>query len=276
MPILDRLVGLETEYAIRFRPREGVEDPPSRFRLYQALMARVKRHVLTAPARHFKEGMFLANGGAIWFEAERPAAGGGLIEGSTPECRGPREVLRYQRAQDQLLSQCARLADVGGHMSLVKNDRDSDGHVYGAQENYEVQLGTSWSLWMWRIGLILLIPLLLFTWLGIGLMIGGILIYLAWPGSSTCHCNCWFLIAASWLWCCSAATWWRARRREARRRSGWRALLLWMTRVVSGPLGHRFAEPVVSDGLSAHTPAVDTVAGQSLRGRRGWDGRRRQ
>ena len=56
----------------------------------------------------------------------RPA-GGGLIEGATPECRGPLQVVRYQRAQDQLLSQCARLAEVDGELSLVKNDRDAHG-----------------------------------------------------------------------------------------------------------------------------------------------------
>jgi len=56
--ILDRLVGLETEYAIRFHPREEGAPSPSRFHLYQALIARLKRHVLTAPARHIKEGLF--------------------------------------------------------------------------------------------------------------------------------------------------------------------------------------------------------------------------
>jgi proteasome accessory factor A len=176
------LVGLETEYAIRFRPRDGAATSPARFQLYQALLARLKRHVLTAPARHFKQGVFLANGGAVWFEAERPAAGGGLIEGSTPECRGPFEVVRFQRAQDQLLSQCARLAEVDGLFSLIKNDRDGRGHVYGAQENYEAILGTSWSLGLWRLGLILLAPLVVLTWLGVGLMIVGILIYLALAG----------------------------------------------------------------------------------------------
>ncbi|MHB8971807.1 MAG: proteasome accessory factor PafA2 family protein [Pirellulaceae bacterium] len=182
MPILDRLVGLETEYAIRFHPRDGAATSPGRFQLYQALVARLKRHVLTAPAKHFKQGVFLANGGAVWFEAERPAAGGGLVEGATPECRGPLEVVRFQRAQDQLLSQCARLADVDGLFSLIKNDRDGQGHVYGAQENYEAILGTSWSLGLWRLGLILLAPLVVLTWLGVGLMIVGILVYLAVAG----------------------------------------------------------------------------------------------
>ncbi len=182
VPILDRLVGLETEYAIRFRPAEGLADPPTRYQLYQALVARLKRHVPTAPARHFKEGLFLANGGAVWFEGERPAAGSGLIEGSTPECRGPLEAVRYQRAMDQLLSQCARMAEVDGLVSLVKNDRDGRGHVYGAQENYEAVLGPAWSLWVWRVGLVLLAPLLLLAWAGVALMIVTCLLYLAVAG----------------------------------------------------------------------------------------------
>lgn len=182
MPILDRLLGLETEYAIRFRPREGLADPPSRFQLYQALVARVKRHVPTAPAKHFKEGVFLANGGALWFEAERSAAGGGLIEGATPECRSPSELVLYQRAQDQLLSQTARLAELPGTLSLIKNDRDSTGQVYGAQENYEACVADGWELHCWRLALVLIFPLLLLTWLGIGLMIISMLLYLAVAG----------------------------------------------------------------------------------------------
>lgn len=31
--------------------------------------------------------------GGAWFETERPAVGGGLVEGSTPECRSPRQLL---------------------------------------------------------------------------------------------------------------------------------------------------------------------------------------
>ncbi|MFO7901773.1 MAG: proteasome accessory factor PafA2 family protein [Planctomycetota bacterium] len=180
MKILDRLMGLETEYAIRFHPREHGGDSPSRFQLYQALIARIRRHVPAVPAKHFKEGVFLANGGAVWFETERPAAGGGLIEGATPECRGPGELLRYQRAQDQLLGQSAGLADLDGKFSLVKNDRDAAGHVYGAQENYEALLHEGWSFW--HVGLVLLLPLLLLTWLGMALMMCGVLIYLILAG----------------------------------------------------------------------------------------------
>jgi len=84
VPILDRLVGLETEYAIRFHPRAGAGEPPTRFHLYQALITCVKQRVLTAPARHFKEGVFLANGGAVWFETDLCQA---ILEGYLAEAR---------------------------------------------------------------------------------------------------------------------------------------------------------------------------------------------
>lgn len=181
MPILDRLIGLETEYALRFQSGAGTPSP-SRFQLYQRLVDCLKGQVLTAPAKHFKEGVFLANGGAVWFEAERPAAGGGLVEGSTPECRGLHTLLCYQRAQDQLLGESARLSHEKCSFTLIKNDRDGHGHVYGAQENYEAVIGRAWSLLAWRAGLVVLLPILLLTWLGIGVMIGAILIYLALAG----------------------------------------------------------------------------------------------
>ncbi len=56
---------------------------PSRHRLFSALVGALRIQIPTVPAKHFKEGVFLATGGAVWFEAERPAAGGGLIEGAS-------------------------------------------------------------------------------------------------------------------------------------------------------------------------------------------------
>ncbi len=177
MPILDRLMGLETEYALRFQPRADGGDRPSRFRQYRAVVDRVEQQVATARALHVKEGVFSANGGAIWFETAFPASGGGLIEGSTPECRTPRQLVHYQRAQDQLLGTAAQRADLDGRLSLIKNDRDARGNVYGAQENYEALLGGPAALFLWRCGLILLLPLWLLTWLGIGILIIGLLLY---------------------------------------------------------------------------------------------------
>ena len=90
--MFQRLLGLETEYAIRSSSQLATSRR-SKFRLYELLVAALHRRVPTVVAKHFKEGVFTAYGGAVWFEAERPAAGGGLIEGATPECRGPREAV---------------------------------------------------------------------------------------------------------------------------------------------------------------------------------------
>ena len=115
--IFGRLVGLETEYAIRFHPSDEAAPVPSRFELFQALLKTLRRHVVAVRARHFKEGVFTANGGAVWFETERMAVGGGLVEGATPECRGPRQVLQYQRSQDDLLSRSAHETPGPGQFS---------------------------------------------------------------------------------------------------------------------------------------------------------------
>ncbi|MEZ6112560.1 MAG: proteasome accessory factor PafA2 family protein [Pirellulaceae bacterium] len=177
--IFERLVGLETEYAIRFRPHSAQGEPPTKLQLYRSLVEALRRRVLLAEAKHFKEGVFNACGGAVWFEAERPAAGGGLIEGATPECRGPRQVLTYQRAQDRLLAESSKAASVPGEFSLIKNDRDAENNVYGAQENYEATLAEGWRLWAWRASLIAMTPLMFATWIGLILLIIGVLMYLA-------------------------------------------------------------------------------------------------
>lgn len=170
--VFQRLLGLETEYAIR-SSSELATSRRSKFRLYESLVAALHRRVPTVPAKHFKEGVFTACGGAVWFEAERPAAGGGLIEGATPECRGPREAITYQRAQDRLLAEAA--ADCG--FQLIKNDRDACDNVYGAQENYEATFASGARLLLWRLGLVCLFPLALLTWLGIGMCVLGTLSY---------------------------------------------------------------------------------------------------
>ena len=180
--VFHRLAGLETEYGIRFVPAEGTAAASSKFQLYQAIVGAVRRRVLTVQAKHFKEGIFTANGGAFWFEAERPAAGGGLVEGATPECRGPRQLLLYQRAQDQLLAEVSSKADIEGTVRLIKNDRDSRDNVYGAQENYEVVLASGWRLASWRCGLALLSPLALLTWLACIAVVLLILVYFASAG----------------------------------------------------------------------------------------------
>ena len=180
--MFERLVGLETEYAIRIPSTDPSTSRPTRFEFYQSLVAALRRKLPVVPARHFKDGVFTATGGAVWFETERPAAGSGLIEGATPECRGPRDVLRYQRAQDRLLSEAASEATETSPFFLVKNDRDAEDNVYGAQENYEATLATGWRLGLWRLGLVALFPLAVLTWMGFLVLVAMMVIYLVVAG----------------------------------------------------------------------------------------------
>ena len=92
----------------------------------------LRHEVPAAEAIHFKEGVFLATGGAVWYESERMMPTHGLIEGSTPECRGPRQLVACQR-QDLLLSEAAAAAAVDGDFTLLKNDQDAEGNFYGCK-----------------------------------------------------------------------------------------------------------------------------------------------
>lgn len=176
--VFDRLAGLETEYAIHFRAQSASRISSSRLRLYQQLVGALRRRLPAAEAIHFKEGVFLANGGAVWYETERMTPEHGLIEGSTPECRGPRQLIICQRAQDRLLQQAAEGAPVAGEFALIKNDRDAQNNIYGAQENYEARLATGWRLAAWRTGLTLLLPLAAVAWLTVPLIVLLLITYL--------------------------------------------------------------------------------------------------
>ncbi|MCE9525966.1 MAG: proteasome accessory factor PafA2 family protein [Planctomycetales bacterium] len=162
-PIFQRLIGLETEYALHV-PGNFNQGGGSRYGLYLQLRDSLKRLIPAVEARHMKEGIFHAGGGAVWFETERPAAGGGLIEGSTAECRGLKQLLAQQRAQDSLLADAAKRAFGREKIRLLKNDRDAQGNIYGAQENFSAEYASSWRLWLWRAALVAMLPLMLVTW----------------------------------------------------------------------------------------------------------------
>ncbi|MEM9188042.1 MAG: proteasome accessory factor PafA2 family protein [Myxococcota bacterium] len=187
--MLDRLIGQETEYAIRLDAGGGttealaaIHERPSNQRVYQAVIAALKTRVSTRPGRGSKlEALFVENGGAFCYEVVPWALDAGLLEGGTPECRGPSQLLLYQRAQEAMLRDAltrakpalhaAGIADVG----LLKNCRDAYGNVYGAQENYEVQIARGGWLRLYRLGLVALAPIsLLFTlvaWIYVALLV---------------------------------------------------------------------------------------------------------
>jgi hypothetical protein len=108
-----------------------------------------------------RQKRFLENGGAIYYESADPSQRTGLIEASTPECRGPGQLLLYQRAQERLLVEAIAGLSLPGRLSLRKNCRDAAGNIYGAQESYSVPVATGWRLVLLRAGLAALVVVLM-------------------------------------------------------------------------------------------------------------------
>lgn len=194
--MLTRICGLETEYAVRFATHSNGRPRPAASELFNEISRAVGQRVLTAPAARLKTGIFTANGGALWLEQNINATEtGGLIEGSTPECRGPRQLLRYQRAQDRLLMDAVNAAFPDDDVALLKNDRDAAGNIYGAQENYEATLATGWRWIGWRLALVLSMPAAILTWalllVDLLLMILIVLLHLSIGGVICCVARIW-------------------------------------------------------------------------------------
>jgi len=189
--VLTRLVGLETEYAIRFTPAEGRRRPGNRA-VYDALAASVGAIVQTLPGeRHGVEEarIFTESGATLCYESFSSAPDGGLVEGGTPECRGPSQLLCHQKAIDALLVQalpaCTHaLARAGypGELGLLKNCRDAEGHTYGAQENYEAEVARGLGLFLYRAALVASLPIVIvhlaLTWALVAALIPPLLLLL--------------------------------------------------------------------------------------------------
>lgn len=166
--MLDRLLGLETEYAIRWTGGERPAHDLVHATLTKVIASRQAAREGTRTSLHHQ--LFLENGGAIYYEFLPHAPEAGLIEASTPECRGPSELLLYQKAQERMLldalpetTAILRSQGYSGELGLLKNCRDALGNVYGAQENYEVELARGPTLLAYRVALALSMPLIVAT-----------------------------------------------------------------------------------------------------------------
>ncbi|HZO12367.1 MAG TPA: proteasome accessory factor PafA2 family protein [Polyangiaceae bacterium] len=166
--MLGRLVGLETEYAIRFAPAAGKRAPGNRA-IYRALAEAIGREVSVLPGerRGGEEGRFFTESGASFCYEHLPIEPeGGLIEAGTPECLGPSQLICHQKALDRLLEKAIPVAQQilterghPGELGLLKNCRDAEGHIYGAQENYEAEVAKGLALFAYRASLVIVLPL---------------------------------------------------------------------------------------------------------------------
>ncbi|MFT5683274.1 MAG: hypothetical protein ACI8RZ_004205 [Myxococcota bacterium] len=141
-------------------------------------MALVKSSEGRGAFAKMRQKRFLENGGAIYYESADPTQLTGLIEASTPECRGPGQLLLYQRAQEKLLCEALSGLTVPGVLTLRKNCRDAVGNIYGAQESYSVPVATGWRLTLLRVGLVGVIGVLLPCAIVCRLLIYGLLVVL--------------------------------------------------------------------------------------------------
>lgn len=148
-PLLYRIYGLETEYALIFQPRENqIEEfcKPTRKTIFHEIERSLSYHFPTLKARHVKEGIFLHNGSFVHYEAQTGYYLEGLMEGSTPECPSPQDLVLYQAALDKILMMVRSdveksLAERGypGKLILGKNSTDNKGNFYSCHGNYLVR-----------------------------------------------------------------------------------------------------------------------------------------
>ncbi len=159
-------MGMETEYVIRYRAHSDETVRPTDERLFRKLASAFKKIQPIIPASADDDSYFAANGGGLSFERSLRLNGTGLVEGATPECFSPRDLLISQRAQDQLLADAAKSA--GGSTAefvLLKNNRDKNGNTYGCHENYETVFATGIRLKIWQATVIGLYPVIICAWI---------------------------------------------------------------------------------------------------------------
>lgn len=125
-----RIFGLETEYGITCTlrgQRRLTPDETARY-LFRSVVAWGR-----------SSNVFLENGGRLYLDV------GSHPEFASPECDSMWDVVRYDRAGDEIICDLvinaqARLRDEGirGTISIFKNNTDSAGNSYGCHENFLV------------------------------------------------------------------------------------------------------------------------------------------
>jgi proteasome accessory factor A len=176
--VLSRTIGLETEYALvlvrRDRDLRGESSHQLPEDWYARLIAAMAKHSALVRGLGNSTRFFNAQGGSISREVRWGAEGGiGFLEGATPECLSPRDLIAHQVAQDELFASLVEQIPPTGEIRLLKNSADHQAHLYGQQENYDLTIASGWRLLAWRCALLLLfLPIQIYyllstLWLGL-------------------------------------------------------------------------------------------------------------
>lgn len=186
-----RVFGTETEYALVLDPPPPAESNLTRREIFDLFRSALEAEYPSVRSHRGKEGVFLQNGGFFHYEAQVHAFSQGLLEGSTPECLSPDELVTYQVAQDRILADAlvrvrGKLSARGytGTLRLGKNSTDGRGNFYGTHENYLVEdqlpmfsrvllagLFPFFRLGYWLVTLLTFLPLLVLLAIGLALWI---------------------------------------------------------------------------------------------------------
>jgi hypothetical protein len=154
VPLVSRLIGLETEYATLVADRQDLDrdDLPPSHMVYVQICEAIRRDQPTVAGLFDSEQMFLASGGAVTFESHPSmhALPGGLVEIATPEVQSPDELLACQRSIDALAADAAADSETSFDLRVLKNSSDALGHVYGCHENYEAEVARGIWLLIYR------------------------------------------------------------------------------------------------------------------------------
>jgi Pup amidohydrolase len=159
-PILSRLIGLETEYAILHRkPSDDAIVQTIAFD-FDRFATELELEIPIAKSFRNPHRVFLANGGCVSLEHGMSLEMRDvLIESATPECKSPRDLLTYQIALERIVSNAIHRAFVKNDPQLLKGSADSKGQTYGQHESYEMRIATGKWLLAWRMGLVAMFPL---------------------------------------------------------------------------------------------------------------------
>ncbi|MEO5657209.1 MAG: proteasome accessory factor PafA2 family protein [Nitrospiria bacterium] len=136
--MLDRIVGIETEYGLLVHSDERARAPERiAHRLRDFIFREQHLGLLDQHHRDYDEpignGGFLLNAGRLYVDM-------GHLEYASPECSTLADIVAYDRAGDAIVQRALDEAGLGEQASLIKNNIDHEtGATFGSHENYLVR-----------------------------------------------------------------------------------------------------------------------------------------